>query len=245
MAETKVINGWEYVKVPGGWQRGRQVGGPPADPTFEHKGPLAAGQVANTNANTGRTKVQTQGDITDNQTKRATQPAVVREANAKAAAAEVAAAAAAAERDGKRKQLDEFGNIINSLTDQYYKSFKGAGGSSGRGRLAEYLPAAGPFGKSLNSTNNLFDSTAKRAGPFLKPVLFPGGKDTDAASEYQQKIMPFIPQSGDDDETMADKIKQLRRIYEGQAKAAGLPPRTTAGAPRKQAPVIDFNQWGK
>lgn len=57
MSETRMINGVPYMKVPGGWQKVRQ--GPPADPTFETKGPQARATLDQTNANIQATNART------------------------------------------------------------------------------------------------------------------------------------------------------------------------------------------
>lgn len=44
MAETRVVNGVTYTRVPGGWQKA----GPPRDPTFVYKGPKAAADLGKT-----------------------------------------------------------------------------------------------------------------------------------------------------------------------------------------------------
>lgn len=195
---------------------------------------------AQTQANTGRTVVQTRGDQIDNDTKRAIQADVIRKARADAQAAQNAANGITpellAQRQQQRKNMAPLLGIINDLEGQYNRNFRGNGGTSGRGRITEYMPDK-LFGRTVNPENDLFNSTAMRAGPFIKGMLFPGGKDTDAAAEYQQKIMPFLPSAGDADSTIESKIKQLRSLYNA---AMGVKTST----PKAQA-VIDFEHWGR
>lgn len=197
---------------------------------------------ANTAATTGRTVVQTRGDLIDNQTKAATQAALIAKAQADAKAAQNAANGITPEymqqQAMQRKAMAPLGPLIDDLQRQYERNFKGNGGTSGRGVLAEIMPGS-VFGRTVNSANDVFNSTAMRTGPFIKPFVAPGGKEADAASEYQQKVMPFIPQAGDSDAKIESKINQLRALYN---RYMGV-----KTAPRKQAApqVIDFNHWGQ
>lgn len=223
------------------WER-RRNNQAPADPRFPYQAPLAAGQVANTNANTGRTVVQTQGDITDNQTKKATQPYAIQKARNEAMGLSPEIIAA---RKDKAVSLNNFGGIIDDLENQYRQSFKGAGGTSGRGRFAEWLPG-NLMGRTVNEANDRFNSAGNQAGSFITNILGLGAKGTDAAAEYERKVVPFLPQAGDSDAKIEDKLKRLRALHAEQARSIGMAlPRAPANAPRKAAPVIDFNKWGK
>lgn len=197
---------------------------------------------ANTAATTGRTVVQTRGDQIDNQTKAATQAAMIAKAKADALAAQNTARGITPEfvqqQMNARKALAPLGSIIDDLQKQYEQNFKGNGGTSGRGVLAEIMPGS-VFGRTVNSANDVFNSTAMRAGPFIKPFVAPGGKDADAAAEYQQKVMPFIPQAGDSDAKIESKINQLRALYNRYMGVKTAPKKQT------QAQVIDFNHWGQ
>ncbi len=218
-------NWWEAFPTAG--NQGRVVTPPPS-----------AAQAATT----GRTVVQTRGDMIDNQTKAATQAALIAKAQADAKAAQNAANGITPEymqqQATQRKAMAPLGPLIDDLQRQYERNFKGNGGTSGRGVLAEVMPGS-VFGRTVNSANDVFNSTAMRTGPFIKPFVAPGGKDADAASEYQQKVMPFIPQAGDSDAKIESKINQLRALYN---RYMGV-----KSAPKKQAsaPVIDFNHWGQ
>jgi len=199
------------------------------------------GQIGATGANTTRTVVQTQGDLIDNRTKAATQAALIAKAKAEALQAQNSAAGMTPENiyenQQRTKNMAALNDIIGSLTNQYEHNFKGSGGASNRGTLAELMPGS-VFGVPVNSTNQLFDSTAMRAGPFIKSLLFPGSKDTDAAAEYMQKIMPFIPQSHDSDAVIEDKIKQLRDLY---SKQMGL---KVGNKPAPASNVIHYDSNG-
>ena len=202
------------------------------------------GQIGATGANTTRTVVQTQGDLIDNRTKAATQAALIAKARAEALNAQNTANGMTPENiyqnQQRTKNMSALNDIIGSLTNQYEQNFRGNGGSSGRGVMAELVPGS-IFGVPVNSTNQLFDSTAMRAGPFIKSLLFPGSKDTDAAAEYQQKIMPFIPQSRDSDEVITDKIKQLRNLYNKQMNVK----MSQGGAAVPQQRGQSGGAWGK
>ena len=193
-------------------------------------------------ATTGRTVVQTRGDLIDNQTKAATQSALIRKAQADAQAAENAAKGITPEymqqQAMQRKAMAPLGPLIDDLQRQYERNFKGNGGTSGRGVLAEIMPGS-VFGRTVNSANDVFNSTAMRTGPFIKPFVAPGGKDADAASEYQQKVMPFIPQAGDSDAKIESKINQLRALYNRYMGVKSAP------AKKPASQVIDFNHWGQ
>lgn len=236
--------------MPTPWERRQQAAmrGIPIgmqDPAMDYRGPQAAVDVQGKQAQIQKTRQDMALDPQRLDLQRRQQATAEQNAGLARQQQEAQLRAAQTEQARNRAQWDEFGGIINSLTDQYYKNFKGRGGSSQRGVLAELMPG-NLFGRTINSENDKFNSTAMRAGPFLMSIMFPNAKATDAAAEYQQKVMPFIPKAGDSDAVIADKIKQLRRIYEGQMKAiGGSPARTTANAPRKQPKVIDFNQWGK
>ena len=197
---------------------------------------------ANTAATTGRTVVQTRGDQIDNATKAATQQAIIAKANADALTAQNTARGITPEflqqQMNTRKALAPLGSIIDDLQRQYERNFRGSGGTSGRGVLAEILPGS-IMGRTVNSANDVFNSTAMRAGPFIKPFVAPGGKDADAAAEYQQKVMPFIPQAGDSDAKIESKINQLRALYNRYMGVKTAPKKQT------QAQVIDFNHWGQ
>lgn len=226
--------------MPTPWERrqAQQAGIPigPQDPAMSYKAPQAEADLQAKRTSTAKAAQDMQLDpqrlaIQQRQAGIAAQEAAVKQQQQAMAMRQ-----SQQERARTAAQWDEFGNIINSLTDQYNQNFKGAGGSSNRGRFAEFMPGS-VLGYTTNDANDRFNSTAMRAGPFLKSVLFPGSKDTDAAAEYKQKIMPFLPQASDSDGKIADKIKQLRRIYEGQMKAIGAPLRNTNGTPQRAAPA--------
>ena len=199
---------------------------------------------ANTAATTGRTVVQTRGDQIDNATKAATQAALIRKAQADAIAAENAARGLTPEIMQQIKQrnnsLSVIDDTLNQIQRQYEQNFKGAGGLSGRGRIQEILPAKIPFtGVTINSPNARFNNLGSRAGAMFKPLIAPGAKDADAASEYEKKVIPFLPSAGNSDAEIEDKIRQLRLL---RNQLAGI---KVAPKVQKSAPVIDFNHWGQ
>jgi hypothetical protein len=217
-------------------QAGIPIG--PQDPRLPYQAPQAEADLAAKRTSTAKTAQDMQLDPRRLAIQERNAGIAAQDAATKQQQQALAQRQAQQERARTTAQWDEFGNIINSLTDQYNENFKGDGGSSRRGRFAEFVPG-NILGYTTNDANDRFNSTAMRAGPFLKSVLFPGSKDTDAAAEYKQKIMPFLPQASDSDGKIADKIKQLRRIYEGQMRAVGAPLRNTNGSPPRKAPAVD------
>lgn len=216
-----------------------------ADPRI----PLA---MENTQAQTGRTVTQTRGDQIDNATKAQTSPYVVQKARADALAAEKTARGLTPElqqqAQGKLSALANLEDVLTDLEGQYARNFKGQPLTRGFG-LTELVPGKVTipftgFSLPISPTNNKFNSTGLRAGPFIQSILGLGSKEADAAAEYERKVLPFIPQANDDDTTIASKLGQMRRFLERQRagtqkqlgiKASPMP------APKKQSRVIDFN----
>jgi hypothetical protein len=207
---------------------------------------------AQTGASTVRTKVQTVGDNIDNATKSATQSAVVAKAKsdaAKAAADAIAAANAArglspevmAQNAQRRAALPTIDAGLKEFRDIYNHSFKGGGGSSGRGRMAEYMPSK-VFGMTTNTDNALLDNVGSRLGAMFKPLIAPGSKDADAAAEYERKVVPFLPQHGDSDPELESKYAALYALR-NQMLGVNTAQRAAKAAPANNGPVIDFNHW--
>lgn len=152
----------------------------------------------------------------------------------------IAAGAPDASRGAEmRDRVTALGNMEGGLTnleDLYNKNLKGHPASRMFG-LTEYLPTP---------ANAQFDKAAKQMGPYIMSILGLSGKATDAAAEYKQKVMPFIPSSWDYDTTNEQTLRNLRDMLTRQKgatyKELGVPPPANKPAPpRKPAPkVIDF-----
>lgn len=142
-----------------------------------------------------------------------------------------------------RDRVTALGNMESGLTNLeqiYNKDFKGRPASRLFG-LTEYL---NPIPKSR------FDNASKQMGPYIMSVLGLSGKSTDAAAEYTQKVMPFIPSSNKPDETNEQTLRDLRGMLTRQKgatyKELGVPlPLVGQKRPapaRKQPKVIDFSE---
>lgn len=68
-------------------------------------------------------------------------------------------------------------------------------------------------------TNQQFDSLSQQMGPYVMAALGLSGKSTDAAAEYKQKVLPFIPDSMSFDSTNLAKLRNLRRMLNTQKEA--------------------------
>lgn len=145
----------------------------------------------------------------------------------------------------KLNSMRNMANSLGSLEKQYRENFAGRPVSRGFG-LSEYFPS------TLRPENGQFDAAANAMGPYIMGILGLNGKATDAAAEYKQKVLPFIPSRTDPDPVTASKLANLRRMLNTQREAVykemGAPYHREKGpdplAPRaKSAPsrVIDFN----
>lgn len=138
-----------------------------------------------------------------------------------------------------RDRVTALGNMesgLGNLERLYNQDFKGRPASRLFG-LTEYL---NPIPASR------FDNAAKQMGPYIMSVLGLSGKSTDAAAEYKQKVLPFIPDSWKPDETNEQTLRDLRGMLVRQKAATykelGLPvPGGRKATKPKPAPkVIDF-----
>lgn len=136
-----------------------------------------------------------------------------------AEAAERAAMATNAPIYDRMTAIGNLENVAGDLQRQFNENFKGA--PRGFGGLTEFIPP------KMNETNQAFDKRALQAGPFIQSILGLGGKDADAAAEYERKVMPFIPQASNFDQTNAQTLGSLWDFIDAQkassAKKLGRP----------------------
>lgn len=241
----------EVVFVPDAGSQGVPIG--PQDPAAPFRGQQAAtgiqAQQSNIQSdaiNRARTGQQMGQDavMLPPKLRTATAEAAIKEAEARRVQAPGGALTAEQRQSLKDRlvSLQNLEGVIGDLEGQYKSNFKGRP-SSRLGGLTEFLPGA------LSSTNQKFNSTALRAGPFIQSILGLTGKEADAAAEYERKVMPFVPRASDYDATTESKLKQLRTFLNTQrtntyGQLGTKPP--VRGAPRKpvkQSPVINFDDW--
>ncbi len=138
--------------------------------------------------------------------------------------------------------MGELQKRLNEMKGMYNRNLKGAPASRGFG-LTEMLP------EFMSPDNQDFNQKGRRMGPIITSVLGLGSKNTDAASEYQQKVVPFIPQASSFDGTNEDKFRDLQSMIDTQralvSKQLGLPvptqKRPRAANPKAQQKVVHFN----
>jgi hypothetical protein len=113
-------------------------------------------------------------------------------------------------------------NLI-AMEDQYRNNLAGQPMSRGFG-LSEFLP------DFMSADNQKFNKLAKQTGPYIMSILGMSGKATDAAAEYEKKVMPFIPKASDMDSTNAQTLKNLRDMLNANKAATykelGIPYRS-------------------
>lgn len=216
----------------------------PQDPAMASRAPQADANVRKTNA-----------DIQNDRTRLNQEQERLRLAQEQAARADMMAGKSAqatqfaqqvANRplQDKSAALDNLSGIVSDLRNQYNQNFKGQPASRWFG-AKELIPGS-VMGIPINPTNQKFNSTGLRAGPFIQSILGLGGKDTDAAAEYERKVMPFIPKANDSDEVIASKINQLQEFLTRQrgnvnaqlgvkARPSGMIGSSSRNPPRKPA----------
>lgn len=137
--------------------------------------------------------------------------------------------------------MGELQKRLNEMKGMYAKNFQGQPASRGFG-LTEMLP------EFMSPTVQDFNQKGRRMGPIITSVLGLGSKNTDAATEYQQKVVPFIPQASNFDGTTEDKFRDIQSMINTQnalvRKQLGLPPLRAAKPDPKQAPakVVNFHE---
>jgi len=203
--------------MPTPWER-RQAQQPPADPTFDYKRPQIAGQVANTGANTVRTRVQTQGDVVDNQTKKALQPYVVTKAKNEAAITDF---------DVKERQRKAFearmraAQAIRGVLDKADKAdsmARGSGGwftTGGSGAFVRGLPkllSAGTKAYDLANTIKPIDANMAIQNITEMRQNSPTGAAVGNVSDKDMELMRSTVASTDPDASNAEFIRNLNDV---------------------------------
>lgn len=216
----------EVVFVPDGPAR------PPMNPEMPFKAPQAQANVNQTQATTGKTIVDTRKTDQDIKHADALFNPDLRKKTAEAALAELQLERAKQPGanlppeqrlalQSRQTAISNLESVVNDIEEQYKQNFKGTmPWENGRwaGALSEVVPGS-VLGIPTNPTNQKFDSTSLRAGPFIQSILGLGGKDADAAAEYERKVMPFIPKANEGDETTESKLKMLREFINTQKGA--------------------------
>lgn len=90
--------------------------------------------------------------------------------------------------------------IVRQLDEQYKA---GPGATRGFAGLRDYLPT---------ESNSQFDSTANAARGIVGSALGFTGGQLNTATEAAQAVGPYLPQAGDRDQVILDKIERLRQL---------------------------------
>jgi hypothetical protein len=217
-------NWWEAFPTAG--NQGRVVTPPPS-----------AAQAATT----GRTVVQTRGDMIDNQTKAATQAALIAKAQADAQAAENAAKGITPEimqqRAARLAQL----NAINKQLRKTWDAFAaGPGKTKGISGLADYNPFLAPNATFNTAGAGLIDM-AQNA--FRTP-----GQGGQSDKELAALVEASKPRAGDVDEAAMAKMGNVEtKLYEAY-KTLGVPFQPYRpngfGQPASKTSVIRYDRNG-
>jgi len=142
-------------------------------------------------------------------------PYAPRQAAADTTKAEAEAAAAQltlqkAQRDASLPVAGQTGraNLQRAIDDIRQRFAAGPGRTSGVGGLLDYLPT---------TENQQFDAAGNAVRGFVGPALGLTGGQLNTEKEAQRAVGPYIPQSGDRDQVILDKIARLQ----GLANAMG------------------------
>lgn len=121
------------------------------------------------------------------------------------------------------------GNELDKIIAEMETLFKaGPGSTSGLGGVADYLPL---------TQNQRFDAAGNAARGFVGTALGFTGGQLNSVQEAQMAVGPFLPQSGDRDATILDKIERLKQLANASRD------RSTAllgGAPDALGRISDF-----
>lgn len=210
----------------------------PRDPMAPIKvqgGILGNSQTA---AQTGRTVVQTRGDLIDNATKAATQAAIIAKAKADAQAAQAAAAAAQRDQRAKTAPLNALNNQLHTVWDLYAK---GPGKTKGLAGLGDYLPTG---------QNSQFDAAAAGLAEIGQNAFRTPGVGSQSDKELAAFVQANRPSTSDFDPAIEQKMANLENRLAAQFKAYGMPykPYRPAGfggqAPAGAGKVIRYDAKG-
>lgn len=195
MAETRVVNGVTYTRVPGGWQKA----GPPRDPTFDYKGPKAA-------ADLGLTEAQIRA--ANARTEQMARETALEEKRFNAAQADKLRPQISPEQRKEALKAWSAANELGTVLPEVEKAWKaGPGSTRGVRGVLDFLPS---------DANQNFDRTAGRLRAPLKGVLGFTGTEGDAAKEASAIYDPYIAKSSTFDGTARGTF----RAVEGKRNTA-------------------------
>jgi hypothetical protein len=144
------------------------------------------------------------------------------------AEAEAAAASLALQKAQREAQLPVSGqvgrvNLQRAIDDIKAKFAAGPGRTSGIGGLQDYLPT---------TENQQFDAAGNSVRGFVGPALGLTGGQLNTEKEAQRAVGPYIPQSGDRDAVIQDKIRRLQGLADamGGARRQGQQTQQSQGA---------------
>jgi len=205
----------------------------PQNPDYPYKGPQAAAGIANTQASTGRTVVQTQGDRIDNAVKAATQRPMIDKARAEAAIAQANAlkATTGAQDEAKKQYLSKVAGMMTG--DKVLKTIAEAKGLIGPwttgtpGTLFSHIPGTEAYqlGGDLGTVTGNISFDAYKAMKENMPTGAQGGiRLTDNELKLLGSISGNISQ-GLDRKTLSHHLSDIEQQYRiNAALNAGLDP---------------------
>ena len=131
-----------------------------------------------------------------------------------------------AEAQGNLDNLNNLAGYVASLRQQYAQNFKG----KGIGSLVEYAPAA------MRPANGVFNDTANSLLADMAKAKGLSSQQFNTPAEQKMFFQPLIPQAGDTDEQIVNKLDMLdkmvqtgRQNYANQIVAQGAQPKGYQG----------------
>lgn len=139
---------------------------------------------------------------------------------------------------GGYKSAAQLEQIIAQLEEQYKA---GPGSTRGIAGLRDYLPT---------TKNQQFDSTANSARGIVGQALGFTGGQLNTATEAQMAVGPYLPQAGDRDEVIKDKINRLRELANAARDRSvsilgGIPDANGRVTPIQEQSDRDKTVWGQ
>jgi len=116
-------------------------------------------------------------------------------------------------------------NLQRAINDIKARFAAGPGRTSGIGGLADYLPT---------TENQQFDAAGNAVRGFVGPALGLTGGQLNTEKEAQRAVGPYIPQAGDRDAVIQDKIRRLQ----GLADAMGANKRASQSSQQPQVAMM-------
>lgn len=116
-------------------------------------------------------------------------------------------------------------NLQRAINDIKARFAAGPGRTSGIGGLADYLPT---------TENQQFDAAGNAVRGFVGPALGLTGGQLNTEKEAQRAVGPYIPQAGDRDAVIQDKIRRLQ----GLADAMGANKRAAQSSQQPQGAML-------